>query len=231
MEWLDNVAWHALTGPQARFAAGGAGARRYASGFSPIVAFGDLQRPDFAALRGCVAPGERFYCADWAGAVPDGWDLHVETTMHQMVWHGSLPDILESAAGAPRIEPLAPRHVDAMLALVELTRPGPFGPRTIELGDYVGCFDEHDGRLLAMAGERMHAGPLRELSGVCTHPSAQGRGLARALLVTLLRRALHRGETPFLHVMRDNLGAIALYERMGFRRVRETSVRVLSGSC
>ena len=79
-----------------------------------------------------------------------------------------------------------------------------------------------------MAGERMHAGSLREISGVCTHPGFQGRGLARRLMMKLIRRQRLRGETPFLHVMSGNAGARALYERMGFRLYRESVVRVIS---
>ena len=47
---LHNVFWHCLTGPQAAHAAGTAGARRYAAGFSPIVAFENPADPDVAAL-------------------------------------------------------------------------------------------------------------------------------------------------------------------------------------
>jgi predicted GNAT family acetyltransferase len=81
---------------------------------------------------------------------------------------------------------------------------------------------------MAMAGERMSAGALREISGVCTHPDFQGRGLARRLAAKLIRRQLQRGETPFLHVMRDNESAHGLYQRMGFRDHCETVVRVIS---
>jgi predicted GNAT family acetyltransferase len=113
------------------------------------------------------------------------------------------------------------------LALAELTRPGPFGPRTLELGDYVGVFDG-DNNLIAMAGERMAAGALREISGVCTHPEHQGRGLARRLMLELVRREMQRGQRPFLHVMRANQSAHGLYRRMGFVDHRETVVRVVS---
>jgi predicted GNAT family acetyltransferase len=118
------------------------------------------------------------------------------------------------------------QHVPQALALTELTHPGPFGPRTIELGEYLGCFEGD--RLVAMAGERSHAGTFHEISGVCTHPDFQGRGLARQLMARLIVRQLQRGETPFLHVMRDNTGAHRLYERMGFRDYVETPVRVIS---
>ena len=79
-----------------------------------------------------------------------------------------------------------------------------------------------------MAGERMFAGRLREVSGVCTHPDFQGRGLARRLVAKLIARQVARGEAPFLHVMRDNAAAHRLYVGMGFRDYRETVVRVVS---
>ena len=219
---LDNIMWNALSGPQAKFSAGGATARRYALGFSPIVGFADPLRPDFAALADHCAPDEHFYCDGWSGAAPAGWRIDTEATMFKMVWDGEMP----AEDAAPEALALGPQHVDEALALATLTRPGPFGPRTIELGEYFGCFV--DGRLIAMAGERMQAGTLREISGVCTDPAFQGRGLARRLMLKLVRRQMLRGETPFLHVMRANEGARALYARMGFRDFRETVVRVVS---
>jgi ribosomal protein S18 acetylase RimI-like enzyme len=218
---LDNIVWHTLSGPHACFASGTGGARRYAPGFSPIVGFADPQRPDFASLRECCSPGERFYCDGWSGPVPGDWQLEAETAMFKMVWSGPAPD-----DGAPDAARLDASHAAQALALAALTRPGPFGPRTIELGDYFGIFEGD--RLVAMAGERMHAATLREVSGVCTHPDRQGRGLARRLMHELLRRQLARGETPFLHVMRENTGAFRLYEAMGFRVYRESVVRVVA---
>jgi ribosomal protein S18 acetylase RimI-like enzyme len=219
---LDNITWHSLVGPQAHVSAGTAEARRYAPGFSPILGFIDLARPDFAALDPYCEPGEHFYCAGWAGPAPAAWQIEAETTLVKMVWAGAIPAPDAAVAAVP----LRAEHVPQMLELVALTKPGPFGPRTVELGEYFGCFD--GSRLVAMAGERMFAGPLREISGVCTHPDYQGRGLARALMTELLRREIERGETPFLHVMRDNDGARRTYRRMGFEDWQEQVVRVLS---
>jgi predicted GNAT family acetyltransferase len=98
--------------------------------------------------------------------------------------------------------------------------------RTIELGEYFGWFE--DGRLVAMAGERMHAGTLREVSGICTHPDYRGRGLASRLTLKLIRRQMQRGETPFLNVVGDNLTAYRLYQQMGFRNYCESTARVIS---
>jgi ribosomal protein S18 acetylase RimI-like enzyme len=219
---LDNITWHTLAGPHAKYAIGSDQARRYAPGFSPIVGFADPVHPDFAALASYCAPGEHFYSDGWSGAVPAGWRIDAESTMFKMIWDAAMP----AADEAPEAIALGPEHAAQALELAMLTRPGPFGLRTIELGEYFGCFDGQ--RLIAMAGERMHAGRLREISGVCTHPDFQGRGYARRLMVKLVRRQLQRGETPFLHVMRDNTGARELYRRLGFVDYRESVVRVVS---
>lgn len=139
-----------------------------------------------------------------------------------MVWQASKPNPDDSF----RASQLGGEHVEQMLGLVAATHSGPFGPRTIELGDYLGCFEGP--RLIAMAGERLSAGGLREISGVCPHPDFQGRGHARRLMETLIGRALRRHETPFLHVVHGNANARRLYERMGFRRHQETVIRVMS---
>jgi GNAT superfamily N-acetyltransferase len=219
---LDNIFWNTLSGQHAHLSSGTDRARRYASGFSPIVGFPDPLQPDFAALAPFCEPGERFYCDAWSGPAPEGWRIEAESTMYRMVWDGVLPARDE----APDAIPLGPQHAAQALELALLTRPGPFGLRTIELGDYFGYFD--DAKLVAMAGERMAAPGLREISGVCTHPDHQGRGYARRLMLKLIRRQLLRGETPFLHVMRANDAAHGLYLRMGFRDYLETVVRVVS---
>jgi ribosomal protein S18 acetylase RimI-like enzyme len=219
---LDNIAWNTLSGPHAGFATGTDRARRYAPGFSPIVGFANAAQPDLDDLTPFCAPGEHFYCMDWSGRAPAGWRIDLDSTMFRMVWQGALPDEHPALDATP----LRPEHAAQAVELAALTRPGPFGPRTPELGDYFGCFEGE--RLIAMAGERMCAGTLREISGICTHPDFQGRGLARRLAAKLIRRQLQRGETPFLHVMRDNEGAHGLYQRMGFRDHREVVVRVIS---
>jgi GNAT superfamily N-acetyltransferase len=219
---LDNIFWHALSGPHRRFSIGTDSARRFAPGFSPMLGFADPQQPDFAAIAPHCAADEHFYTDGWAGAAPDGWRIDLESTMFKMAWGGqpARPD------AAPEARPLGPADAEQALALALLTNPGPFGPRTIELGEYFGLFE--DGRLVAMAGERLAAGSMREISGVCTHPDFQGRGHARRLVDKLVRRQLARGETPFLHVMSTNLAGHGLYQRLGFADYRESVVRVVS---
>ena len=227
---LDNIFWAALSGPHAHLASGAGDARRYARGFSPILGFADPRQPDFAALAPFCEPGEQFYCEGWTGPAPADWRIEFEATMMRMVWDAPAP---EDDPAADAIA-LGAAHADQALALATLTRPGPFGPRTIELGDYFGYFHDsdgdHDGKgeLVAMAGERTAAPGLREISGVCTRPGWEGRGLARRLMLKLVRRQLARGETPFLHVMSANARAREFYLRMGFRDWCETPVRVVS---
>jgi GNAT superfamily N-acetyltransferase len=222
---LDNVFWHAFDGDQRRFTVGGDTVRRYAPGLSPILAFRDPQAPDFDAAADLCAPEEKVYVADWEGPMPAGWALAAEGRMLRMVWGDTAapPDVIDEALP---LHAARSADADAAVALAQLTQPGPFGPRTLELGDYLGVW--RDGRLLAMAGERLHAGTLRELSGVATHPDAQGRGLARALMAMLMRRQLARGQRPMLHVMEGNTGARRLYERMGFGVHALVPVRVVT---
>ena len=221
---LDDIVWRALSGAHAHHSVGTEHVRRYARGFSPIVALRDRERPDFTAFDEFCALDEHFYCDGWSGPAPAGWNVESESAMAKMLWTSS-DRVADELPEARRLSAVDGAQA---LALAALTQPGPFGPRTIELGEYFGVFD--GARLIAMAGERMNAAPLREISGVCTHPDFQGRGLARRLVRKLIARQRGRGETPFLHVMSENAPARRLYARMGFEELRESVVRVIARS-
>lgn len=218
---LDNIIWHSLAGAHALYSQGTDTARRYAPGFSPMLGFACAEDPDFEAVAPFCAAGENFYVDVWSGKAPPGWTIEKEATMYKMIWDAETPAIDE----LPEPVRLDASHAKRALELAELTHPGPFGLRTIELGEYFGFLE--GSRLIAMAGERLAAGKLREISGVCTHPEFQGRGFAKRLMVRLIRRELQRGETPVLHVMCENQTAHGLYERMGFRDHRVSVVRVI----
>jgi predicted GNAT family acetyltransferase len=116
-------------------------------------------------------------------------------------------------------EPLTAADAQDMLALAELTRPGPFAARTVELGHFFGI--RHDGRLVAMVGERMRVAGWTEVSGVSTHPDVRGRHLAERLVRRIVGGIVARGERPFLHVLATNRPALGLYRRLGFTRRRD----------
>jgi len=221
---LDNIVWHSLSGAHARFASGPAHALRYSRGLPALAGFADRAHPDFDAIAPHVEAGESFYCCDWSGAAPAGWNIEADTTCDQYVWEAPMP----ARDPAPEASRLDDRHMDQMVALAALTKPGPFGPRNPELGEYYGLFDGE--RLVAMAGERMQAGRLREVSAVCTHPDYQGRGFGRRLTEKIVRLQMARGQVPFLHAMHSNQRARNLYERMGFRHHREVVLRVVRRS-
>lgn len=217
---LDNVFWQALADTQRGFSVGTDHVRRYARGLPPLLAFADPERPRLEELEPFCDSGERFYTSGWHGDAPAGWKVELEATMELMVWAGGTP--VEEAIEAV---PLGSAHVESMVELAMLTKPGPFGPRNLELGGYLGCFEQD--RLVAMAGERMRAGHWREVSAICTHPDWQGRGLARRLVQRIVAAQLRRGEMPFLHVMSSNSGAVHLYEQLGFAQHRTCVVRVV----
>lgn len=221
IEVPQDILWQTFSGSQRHFTEGNILARRYARGISPILAFAGGPEPDFDAIEPYVEPGESFYVDLWTGPVPQAWELEVETELLKMIWAGGTQPEIDTTD----LVPLSPRHAQVALDLALLTNPGPFGLRTLELGDYFGVFDR--GNLIAMAGERMFCPPLREISGVCTHPDAQGRGLAKKLMIHLVQRALGRGEVPFLHVRGTNEVACGLYRRMGFRDSISTTMRVI----
>jgi len=216
-----NVFWQALADTQRGFSVGTEHVRRYSRGLPPLLAFADPDHPRLEELEPFCESGERFYTSDWRGEAPAGWKVELESTMELMVWSGGAPG--EEPLDAV---PLGAADVEQMVELANLTKPGPFGPRNLELGDYLGCFDQ--GRLVAMAGERMQAGHWREVSAICTHPDSQGRGLARKLVQRMVATQLRRGERPFLHVMSSNAGAVHLYKRLGFEPHRTCVVRVVA---
>jgi predicted GNAT family acetyltransferase len=147
-------------------------------------------------------------------AQPKGWTILRSGLIDQMVCLA--PPNAESAK--PEHEPtprrLTAADVPAMLELAALTEPGPFGQRTIELGAFFGIFDA--GRLLSMAGQRLRLPGFIEVSAVCTHPDARGRGYARILMARVMDEIRKSGETPFLHVLSENATAISVYQSLGF---------------
>jgi predicted GNAT family acetyltransferase len=115
-----------------------------------------------------------------------------------------------------------------MTALVELAEPGPFRPRTIDLGGYVGIF--HDDELVAMAGQRMRPPGFCEVSAVCTHPSVRRRGYASVVTLAVAAGIIAQGERPFLHLAAPNTAALAVYERIGFEVRTEVGFGVFKRS-
>jgi ribosomal protein S18 acetylase RimI-like enzyme len=208
---LDNPVWSCLTTRHAQFASGGKLARRYLASISPLTGLSGSGPGHVAALEALVEVGDDVgIVGPFAPPLPANWQTLYASELTQMI--RADPSMLPE--GEAETHALGHADVPEMLALAELTKPGPFRSRTIELGSYIGIREE--GRLVAMAGERMWVSSFREVSAVCTHPSARRRGYARALMSRVINRMLRAGETPFLHVESANRRAIEVYLALGF---------------
>jgi predicted GNAT family acetyltransferase len=218
---LDHPVWYALTTRQAALAEGGALARRYPPDIGPFAALSEMSPQCFAALGVLMSPSDYvvLFTPDTVAA-PAEFKTLLAKTGEQMI---GMP--AEVPGGSADIVTLGAGDVPAMLELTKLTNPGPFAVRTRELGTFLGV--KVDGRLAAMAGERMKPADYTEITAVCVHPDYRGRGYAQLLLGAIARQIAARGEIPFLHVFSDNDSAIALYRRQGMEIRRRLCVTVL----
>lgn len=177
---------------------------------SPFAGFAEDNVNGFSQLHDLLPQGRRIlFARPTAISAPAGWQLQHAIGGLQFIYEGGAIN-----GTFNNVLPLTEEHVDEMIELVKLTKPGPFGKKTIGFGHYHGIFD--NGKLVAMTGQRLHIENYTELSAVCTHPDHLGKGYASVLLQQQLQLILQSGEKPFLHVRDDNERAIGVYERLGF---------------
>ena len=218
---LDNPVWSALSTTHASFAEGDELAKRYPVDVAPFATTRDQSTESYDSLARLLGLGVT--AALPLAAMPDlpaGWTVVRNVDSAQMVWNGSVPPPVKHT-----LEDLDVSQIDEMVALVELTKPGPFFRRTPELGSYLGVREK--GQLVAMAGERLRPLGHTEISAVCTHPEYRGRGYASSLVSMLIQRITKRDEIPFLHVRTENIGAIRVYEKLGFKTRRIINIAIV----
>jgi ribosomal protein S18 acetylase RimI-like enzyme len=217
---LDNAPWATLVGAHAGFAVRNGRAARYQPDVAPFVALEDYDDPrawqDLADLLGPDGQAAVFGVTEW----PEDWKPVWSAGGLQMVGGGVQPE------PEPEAVVLGAEDVPEILDLVARTEPGPVRERTIELGSYLGI--RRDGKLIALAGERLRPPGWTEISAVCTDPEYRGQGLAGRLIRAVAAGIVARGDTPFLHVAGTNTNAIRLYDALGFERRRDTTFTVLA---
>ncbi|WP_346911770.1 GNAT family N-acetyltransferase [uncultured Roseibium sp.] len=223
---LDTAVWTALTTRHSRFAIGAGQARRFDPNVAPFAAAFDASPQSLSDLGDLLEDGETdVYLLQRADiALPDTLTAPMTAPGVQMIKRRA-GAVLPTMEGIIR---LTEADIPEMRALVDLTKPGPFRARTFELGEFWGI--RIDGRLAAMAGERLKLPGFTEVSGVCSHPDFRGKGLAAALSDFVASRIEARGEIPFLHAYANNAAAIRLYEKLGFELRCEVNVAVLEKS-
>ena len=206
---LDNAVWYSIEGPHRELAELNGSAGRFHPDVTPFAAVREPTAEAWDDLAQ-LTRNDGFACL-FATKVsePEGWERLGDVPAVQM----TSDDVVTTSSNVDLVD-LGAADVPEMLELVAEARPGPFGPRTIELGDYIG--HRVDGRLVAMAGERLRSGEYAEISAVSTANDFRGRGLATALMFELIDRIRGRGETPYLNVASSNTDAIRLYEALGF---------------
>lgn len=208
---LDRPIWSSLRSGWASLAEGDERALRLTPAYGPFGASADGAADNLASLRSLIPPkGELWLVEAGEASIPTGTQILRRGVLNQMV-----AETITSRRRDLEVLELDDRDAGEMLALAEMTKPGPFASLTHRLGYFVGV--RQQGKLIAMAGERMRIGKYCEVSGVCTHPDHRGQGLAGTLMSIVAEKMVARGETPFLHSYAHNAGAIALYESLGFR--------------
>lgn len=208
---LNNPVWYALNTGNSHLGEGNDRVKYFNSDVSPFIALRESTPDSFGELYEMLpAPQISFFASPVQLHIPAPWKIIACVHGLQFVHNGL-------AVKDDRIHTtttLSTSHIAEMVTLAKLTNPGPFNIRTIEFGHYQGIFN--DTKLVAMAGQRMHAFNYAEVSAVCTHPHHTGKGYARQLLTNQINRILETSDTPYLHVKHDNNRAIDLYKSLGF---------------
>ncbi len=214
-----------MTTRQERFAQSCGEARRLIPEVGSLAGFREPTRSGYESLAGLPGHGTLGLFLMEPYQPQSGWTFVAGAPLLQMVCENGMPTAGAQGSAASAVVELGAADVPEMVELTTLTKPGPFNQRTHELGIYLGI--RREGRLVAMAGERLKVPGFTEVSAVCTHPEHTGHGYAGLLMTEVIRRMRGREETPFLHVREDNLRAVELYQRLGFTTRTQVHLAVL----
>ncbi|HET6205402.1 MAG TPA: hypothetical protein VFD98_01250, partial [Terracidiphilus sp.] len=151
---LDHPIWNSLHTEHSSLAISNKLARRYPPAIGPLSGIAAQSAAGYEALRELAGRGGVvvLFCTEAPAPTP-GWTLIRGGVLSQMICVHPVNHVPDPLTRGEELRLLTTEDVPAMVALAELTEPGPFRERTIELGVFYGIFEK--GRLLAMAGQRM----------------------------------------------------------------------------
>lgn len=212
---LDNPVWNAVSEIHSRFSIDYNGTKFYNTDYCPFGGFIDIESTKEATFQYSSLTNS-FFIVGIQPALPDSLKIEKELVCLQMI----ISQKIELPIDAEIVE-LTKDHNEALCNLVNLVQPGYFKNKTPFLGDYFGIFKNQ--QLIAITGERMKMTNFTEVSAIITHPDHTGKGYAKQLIAHVVNRIFDQNKIPFLHVVESNIGAIKLYEKLGFVTRRKMS--------
>lgn len=212
---LDNPVWHSLSENHIEFAIDYVNTKFYNPDYCPFGSFTQLDNTA-SATREYSALIDNFFIVGKKPEIADTLKITKELVCLQMIIKDKIEMLFED-----EIIKLKEEHKEELFDLVNLVQPGYFKANTFLLGSYYGIFT--DGKLVSIAGERMKMNSFTEVSAIITHPDYTGKGYAKQLTSYVVNTIFDEGKIPFLHVVESNVGAIKLYEKLGFAARRKMS--------
>jgi ribosomal protein S18 acetylase RimI-like enzyme len=213
---LDNPVWYSVSETHKNFGIDFGTIKFYHPDYCPFggfIAFDNMEQSisEYAKLT------NNFFIIGQKPDVPDSLKLNNELICLQMIIHDKIEADIED-----QIVKLEEEQLEDLLGLVKIVYPDYFKKKTAELGNYYGIYKNN--QLVAVTGERMQMDEYTEVSAVITHPEHTGKGYAKQLVTHTVNAIFEKKKTPFLHVAESNIGAIKLYEKLGFEIRTKISV-------
>ncbi|MCV9929096.1 GNAT family N-acetyltransferase [Flavobacterium sp. LS1R49] len=218
---LDNPAWHSLSETHKEFQVDYNTIKFYHPDYCPFGGFMTSENIS-NAIDEYSKLTDSFFIVGEKPQLSNQLELKKELICLQMIIYNRIDIEIKE-----EIIPLTTNdHNDALFELVSLVQPGYFKRKTALLGNYIGIFK--DSKLIAVTGERMKMNDFTEVSAIVTHPDYTGQGYARQLIAHAVNNIFDQNKTPYLHVVENNIGAIKLYEKLGFTTRRKMSLWYIS---
>lgn len=212
---LDNPVWHSLSETHQIFSVDYSGIKFYHPDYCPFGGF-DISDNISKYIDEYSTLADNFFIVGDKPELSNRLVLKKELVCLQMIINDKID--IETKED---IIALSNQHTDALFQLVTLVQPGYLKKKTALLGNYFGIFK--NGQLISVTGERMKMNDFVEVSAIVTHPDHTGLGYAKQLIAHTINNIFNQSKTPYLHVAETNIGAIRLYEKLGFSTRRKMS--------